>query len=129
MLKPFKPFFFFSVNCKLKILANLHANHLPKLSKHFRVISYDFRGHGKSPISNKNFTFENLIEDLERVREKTKIERAHFFGHSLGGMIAPAYEKKYPDNTISVGLLSTVAGRSFEDKIKIYDVIKKMEIH
>jgi len=101
---------------------------VPILSEFFTVITYDLRGHGKSPVTNINFTLEDLILDLERIREKTKIEKAHFMGHSLGGMIAPAYAKKFPDNTISVGLLSTVAARSFEDKNKVLNVIKKMEI-
>ena len=101
---------------------------IPKLSKYFTVITYDLRGHGKSLLTKKNFNFEDLIEDLESIRKKTNIEKAHFVGHSLGGMIAPAYAKKFPDNTISVGLLSTVAGRSLEEKNKIFDIIKNMEI-
>ena len=86
------------------------------------------RGHGKSPANNNNFTINDLIDDLEKIRKKTKIEKAHFMGHSLGGMIAPAYAKKFPENTISVGLLSTVAGRSTNDKQKVLDIIKKMEL-
>ena len=101
---------------------------VPKLSKYFTVITYDLRGHGKSPVTNKDFTFEDLIMDLEKIREKTNIKKAHFMGHSLGGMIAPAYAKRFPDNTISVGLLSTVAGRSLDDKNKVFEIIKKMEI-
>ena len=64
---------------------------LPELSKHFSVVTYDLRGHGKSPVTHKNFTLDELVLDLERIREKTKFEKAHFAGHSLGGMIAPAY--------------------------------------
>ena len=100
---------------------------VPKLSEYFTVVTYDLRGHGNSPLTNKNFTPDDLVLDLERIREKTKIEKAHFFGHSLGGMIAPAYARKFPDNAISLGLLSTVAARSLEDKNKILNVIKKME--
>ena len=44
-----------------------------QLSKHFSVITYDLRGHGKSPVTNFDFTFDDLIADLERLREKTKI--------------------------------------------------------
>ena len=99
-----------------------------QLSKHFTVITYDLRGHGKSPVTNLDFTLNDLIADLERLREKTKIEKAHFIGHSLGGMIAPAYAKKFPDNTLSVGLLSTVAGRSTEDRDKVLKIIKSMEL-
>ena len=88
---------------------------LSELSKHFTVVTYDLRGHGKSPVTHKNFTLEELVLDLERIREKTKFKKAHFAGHSLGGMIAPSYALKFPEHTISVGLLSTVAGRSEED--------------
>ena len=100
---------------------------LPKLSKHFSVVTYDLRGHGKSPVTHKNFTLEELVLDLERIREKTKFEKAHFAGHSLGGMIAPAYALEFPDHVISVGLLSTVAGRSEEDSHKVWNVINEME--
>jgi len=100
---------------------------LPKLSKHFSVVTYDLRGHGKSPVTHKSFTLDELVLDLERIREKTKFEKAHFAGHSLGGMIAPAYALKFPDHVISVGLLSTVAGRSEEDSKKVWNVINEME--
>jgi pimeloyl-ACP methyl ester carboxylesterase len=100
---------------------------VPKLSEYFTVITYDLRGHGKSSMSNKNFNLDDLVLDLERIREETKIKKAHFIGHSLGGMIAPAYAKKFPDNIISLGLLSTVAVRSPEEKNKVLNIIKKMK--
>ena len=68
-----------------------------------------------------------LVLDLERIREKTKFEKAHFAGHSLGGMIASAYALKFPEHVISVGMLSTVAGRSDEDSKKVWNVIYEME--
>ena len=100
---------------------------LPDLSKHFSVVTYDLRGHGKSPVTHKNFTLNELVLDLERIREKTQFDKAHFAGHSLGGMIAPAYALKFPEHTLSVGLLSTVAGRSEEDSKKVWNVIDEME--
>ena len=100
---------------------------LPTLSKYFTVVTYDLRGHGKSPVTHKNFTLDELVLDLEKIREKTKFEKAFFAGHSLGGMIAPAYAVKFPQHTISVGLLSTVAGRSEEDSKKVWSVIHAME--
>ena len=100
---------------------------LPELSKHFTVVTYDLRGHGKSPVTNKNFTLDDLVLDLEKIREKTKIDKAHFAGHSLGGMIAPAYSIKFPNRVLSVGLLSTVAGRSDVDKNNVLKIISEME--
>ena len=99
----------------------------PKLNSMFTVVTYDLRGHGKSPVNNKDFNLDDLVLDLERVREKTNIQKAHFMGHSLGGMIAPAYAKKFPERVLSVGLLSTVAGRSDEDKQKVWSVISDLK--
>ena len=100
---------------------------VPKLSENFTVIAYDLRGHGKSPVTHKNFGLDELVLDLERIREKTKINKGHFVGHSLGGMIVPAYAKKYPDKVLSVVMLSTVAGRSEDDSKKVWSVINEME--
>ena len=100
---------------------------VPKLSKHFSVITYDLRGHGKSLVTHKNFNLDELVEDLERVREKTKFSKAHFAGHSLGGMIAPAYAIKFPHRVLSLCLLSTAAGRTKEDSEKVWNVVHAME--
>ena len=100
---------------------------LPELIKKFTVIAYDLRGHGSSPQSKDDFNLDNLVEDLELLRHSTGFKSAFFAGHSLGGMIAPAYALKYPAHVKALGLLSTVAGRSTEDKNNILSVIKLME--
>ena len=100
---------------------------MPRLVQHFTVVSYDLRGHGLSPMPDKAFGLDELVADLERIREQTGIEKAHFAGHSLGGMIGPAYARRYPDRVLSLGLLSTAAGRTEDDSAKVWDVIKAME--
>jgi len=100
---------------------------LPNLIKKFTIITYDLRGHGSSPKSQYVFDLEDLVEDLELLRHTTGFKIAFFAGHSLGGMIAPAYALKYPDHVKAIGLLSTAAGRTKEDKNKILTVIKLME--
>lgn len=99
----------------------------PKLSQHFKVISYDLRNHGQSPMSEANFGLDELVNDLELVRQRSSVDSAHFAGHSLGGMIGPAYARKYPDRVKSLGLLSTVAGRTEDDSIKVWNVVRAME--
>ena len=42
------------------------------------------------------FDLNDLVLDLENLRERLGFEKAIFVGHSLGGMIAPAYALKYP---------------------------------
>ena len=100
---------------------------MPVLREHFMVITYDLRGHGASPMPQGEFGLDELVADLERVRERTGIEQAHFAGHSLGGMIGPAYARKYPDRVLSLGVLSTAAFRTQEDSEKVMGVVKAME--
>ncbi len=99
----------------------------PQLKPHFTVITYDLRGHGTSPKPEGVFDLDELVNDLERLRERTGIEKAHFAGHSLGGMIGPAYARRYPERVLSLGLLSTAAGRTEDDSQKVWAVVHAME--
>ena len=100
---------------------------MPVLREHFTVITYDLRGHGTSPVPATPFGLDELVADLERVRKRTGIECAHFAGHSLGGMIGPAYARKHPDRVLSLGLLSTAAFRTEDDSAKVWGVVEAME--
>ena len=97
------------------------------LSDRFTCISYDLRGHGDSPVAATPFTLEDLVDDLEALRQKLGHERIHVAGHSLGGMIGPTYALAYPQHTLSVGLLSTAAGRTDDDSAKLQAVGAAME--
>jgi 3-oxoadipate enol-lactonase len=97
------------------------------LRDRFRCISYDLRGHGRSPMVPVPFGLDDLVDDLETLRAELGIERAHFIGHSLGGMIGPAYARRYPQHVISLGLLSTAAGRTADDSAKVKGVVAAME--
>ena len=99
----------------------------PALTEHFTVVSYDLRGHGTSPMPDGEFGLEDLVKDLERVRERAGFEQAHFAGHSLGGMIGPAYARAHPGRVLSLGLLSTAAGRTEDDSAKVWAVVRAME--
>ena len=100
---------------------------IPKLSRHFTVVSYDLRGHGSSPMPKGEILLDDLVDDLERVRARSGFDQAHFAGHSLGGMIAPAYARKHPARVLSLGLLSTAAGRTEDDSAKVWAVVRAME--
>lgn len=96
------------------------------LKDRFTCISYDLRGHGESPLPDGRFTLDDLVDDLEALRAKLGIERAHFAGHSLGGMIGPAYALRYPERVRSLGLWSTAAFRTPDDSAKVKAVVQAM---
>ena len=96
------------------------------LKDRFTCISYDLRGHGESPIPKARFGLDDLVDDLEKLRANLGIERAHFAGHSLGGMIGPAYARRYPHRVTSLGLWSTAAFRTEDDSAKVKAVVAAM---
>ena len=74
-----------------------------------------------------DYLVKTSAEVLELLREETGFESAHFAGHSLGGMIGPAYSLKYPDRVKSLGILSTAAFRTEDDSAKVWAVVHAME--
>ncbi len=97
------------------------------LKADFQCISYDLRGHGESPIPPIPYTLDDLVADVEALRERLGTEKLHIIGHSLGAMIGPAYARAHPERVLSLGLLSTAAGRTPEDSAKLRAVITAME--
>jgi pimeloyl-ACP methyl ester carboxylesterase len=100
---------------------------VPLLAENYTCITYDLRGHGTSPVPEGEFGLDELVDDLEALRDRLGIEAAHFAGHSLGGMIGPAYARKHPERVLSLGLLSTAAGRTEEDSAKVWSVVRAMD--
>src|SRR5262249_56393064 len=80
------------------------AGVVPLLKHRYRCISYDLRGHGASPKPAPPYSLDDLVEDLEALRQELGIARAHVMGHSLGGMIGPAYARRYRERVLSLAL-------------------------
>ncbi len=97
------------------------------LKDRFTCVVYDLRGHGDSALPPTPYSLDDLVDDLEALRQKLGHERIHIAGHSLGGMIGPAYARAYPQHSASVALLSTAAGRSDDDRAKLRAVGEAME--
>lgn len=56
-------------------------------SRDFRLLRYDTRGHGKSTLGEGACTLIQLAQDVLRLLDALDIERAHFCGISMGGLI------------------------------------------
>ena len=93
----------------------------------FTCVTFDLRGHGQSPVPVIPYTLDDLVQDLEALRARLGHDKIHVIGHSLGGMIGPAYARAHPNRTLSVCLLSTAAGRTSEDQAKLAAVRAAMD--
>jgi proline iminopeptidase len=66
------------------------------LAKQFHFITYDQRGSLRSPFPDSLITFDQHIEDVERLRKELNMEKMTVVGHSMGAVLASAYAAKYP---------------------------------
>jgi pimeloyl-ACP methyl ester carboxylesterase len=60
---------------------------LEELSKNFMIITFDIRGHGKSPYSPEPITYPLIVKDIIRLLDHLNINRAVLCGYSTGGSI------------------------------------------
>lgn len=73
------------------------------VSEH-RVILPDLRGHGDSdkPHDERAYAMEHLVEDVLGVLDDAGVERAHYFGYSLGGRVGFALGARAPERLRSM---------------------------
>ena len=60
---------------------------LDLLEAHFRVLRFDTRGHGDSDAPQESYTLEQLVDDAIALLDGLDIDRVHWVGLSMGGMI------------------------------------------
>jgi pimeloyl-ACP methyl ester carboxylesterase len=84
---------------------------LPQLGR-YRVLTYDFFGHGETVPPPPNPTLTTLSEQLVEVMQHAGITRAAVIGFSLGGMIARRFAQDHPDRVTALGILHSPHRRS-----------------
>lgn len=82
----------------------------PVLAKRFRTIAFDNRGVGNSDVPAGPYPISLMASDAAAVLDAAKVESAHVFGVSMGGMIAQEFALQYPKRVRSLILGCTAAG-------------------
>lgn len=72
------------------------AKCIPYLSRFYRVIAVDSRGHGKSERGEGKLNFDRMAEDLKTVLDGLGLDKAHVLGFSDGGNLAIKFALLYP---------------------------------
>ena len=79
--------------------------------KHFRTITFDNRGMGKSGKPPGPYTTRMMADDTVGLMDFLGIQTAHVLGVSMGGMIAQEVAINHPDSVNKLVLGSTFARR------------------
>jgi 3-oxoadipate enol-lactonase len=82
---------------------------VPALAERYRVVTYDTRGHGRSPVPAGPYTIDDLTDDLVALLDRLGVRRAHVVGLSLGGMTAMRLAAREPERVDRLVLLCTSA--------------------
>ncbi len=90
-----------------------------RLTPHFQVMRYDQRGHGESAKLRGPYSLRDMVEDLRLMLDACGIEKTSLAGFSLGGLVAQSFALTYPERLDRLMLISTVAGRTEEEKMKV----------
>ncbi|MEM7467196.1 MAG: alpha/beta hydrolase [Pseudomonadota bacterium] len=75
--------------------ANLFLQQLHPLSKHFRCLALDLRGHGESENNGHGFTIDRLAADLQNFIEAKALDDIILVGHSMGAAVIWAYVNQF----------------------------------
>ena len=83
---------------------------LPYLSKRYRIIVVDIRGHGRSSKPECCYTRLDFAYDVKLLLDSLGVRRADIVGHSLGSIIAQTFAEYWPERTAHVVLISSTGG-------------------
>lgn len=88
--------------------AHMWRPQVEALSPHARVVTWDLRGHGRSPSPDDAaaYSLDIALSDLDEL----VTEPAVLVGHSLGGVLSLTYTLRHPARVRALGLLSTGPG-------------------
>ena len=72
------------------------------------------------PVSYENVTVDTLVEDIEAVRRHLNLDKVVLLGHSIAGLFALEYAKKYPGETTHLMMLNTPPQLEYWSTIETY---------
>lgn len=87
-----------------------------ELAKHYRIISIDLPGHGKSECVGYVHRMERMAKVVKHVMDELGLRRYTLVGHSMGGYVALAFAEKYSENVTGLCLFHSTAYADSEAK-------------
>lgn len=82
---------------------------LDMLQARYQVLNYDMRGHGASEAPAQDYNLDQLADDAVGLMDALGIEKVHWVGLSIGGMIGQSLALRHRDRLHSVSLCDTMS--------------------
>ena len=110
-----------SLGCDL----HMWDEQMDALTRNYRVLRFDTRGHGASSAPDDAYTLEQMADDAHGLLAGLGVKQTHWVGLSMGGMIGQTYALRHPDMFKSMVLADTTcrypadAAPVWADRIKL----------
>ncbi|HWM90958.1 MAG TPA: alpha/beta hydrolase [Thermoanaerobaculia bacterium] len=92
-------------------ITNNWTEWIGELSKTRKVIAFEMQGHGRTADSKRDFSYENLADDVAALLDYLKIPSADLIGYSMGGGVAMQCAIRHPEKVRKVVSISAVFRR------------------
>jgi len=80
---------------------------VPLLEGTFDIILPDLRGFGESTTLDSTSSMDEYASDIAGLLDQLNIQKAGIVGHSMGGYVALAFTRLYPERVSGLGLVSS----------------------
>ncbi|REJ77795.1 MAG: alpha/beta hydrolase [Acidobacteria bacterium] len=90
----------------------------------YRCVTFDFRGQGKSEVTDKGYDMDSLTLDAVELIRKLDCGPVHFAGLSMGGFVGMRLAIRHPDLLHSLILIETSADPEPSENLFKYNVLK-----
>ena len=81
-------------------------------SNDYQVITYDFLGHGESPLPSEEPVLDDYVEQLNNLLKHLDLSLISLVGHSMGALISVAFALKHPDKVKALVPINIAFNRS-----------------
>jgi pimeloyl-ACP methyl ester carboxylesterase len=89
-------------------ITNNWTDWISELSKTRKVIAIEMQGHGRTADIDRDFSYENLADDVAALLDYLKIPSADLIGYSMGGGVAMQCAIRHPEKVRKVVSISAV---------------------
>jgi 2-hydroxy-6-oxonona-2,4-dienedioate hydrolase len=86
-----------------------YTHNIARLAERYRVIAYDFPGHGYTTHAEADLELDTYVEHLADLLDALGIQKAHLSGESLGGWVAIKFAAAHPER-VAKTVLNTPGG-------------------
>ncbi len=100
---------------------------IPKLSRHFTVITPDNRGVGRTKSGNSEFSIQQIADDTIGLVKHLGFTSVNLLGHSMGGFVAQDIAIRYPEFVSNLILAGTSSINSERNNVLFNDWASYLE--